>query len=564
MANKVNINRISQFPATSESGKVAEYSISLSAAPMEDVTIQFTSGNTAEGKLQNSSITFTQQNWSTAQSLYIQGVDDFLDDGNVAYSVTGKVVTDDLTYNRVIVPVINLTNLDDGQDTPLYIRGDQGENTVDYIVGKNGNDRLYGGYDQDNIKGGRGDDRIYGEQDDDLLFGELGNDKLYGGYDDDKLNGGEGNDQLFGEQGLDTLLGGNGNDVLDGGIEGDSMVGGVGNDTYYVDSLADKIVDSGTTADIDTVIVTQSITYTLAAGIENAQTTALGDSNLTGNSLSNSLAGNDGKNILDGGTGNDALAGGAGSDSLLGGIGNDELAGGVGNDTMRGGAGVDCADFEKAGISINVNLQTGKATGEGSDLLFDIEDICAGSGNDTLTGSNGVNDIEGGAGNDRVDAGGGNDVVEGGAGLDTLLGGVGNDEILGGVGRDSLNGGAGVDTLTGCFDGANGGRGEIDRLTGGAEADLFELGWSGGCYYNDGSITSTGTTDYALITDFQVGVDRLQLDGAVSNYYIGASVSGVNGFGVWYEQGAKDELVAVVQSSTTVTVTNTLQVALYV
>ena len=529
MANKVNISRISQFPATSESGKVAEYSISLSAAPMENVTIQFTSGNTAEGKLQNSSITFSPENWNSAQTLYIQGVDDFLDDGNVAYSVTGKVVTDDLTYNRVIVPVINLTNLDDGQDTPLYIRGDQGENTVDYIVGKNGNDRLYGGYDQDNIKGGRGDDRIYGEQDDDLLFGELGNDKIYGGYDDDKLDGAQGDDQLFGEQGLDTLLGGVGNDVLDGGIEGDSMVGGTGNDTYYVDSTADKVVDSGTTADIDTVIVTQSITYTLAAGIENAQTTALGDSNLTGNTSNNSLAGNDGKNILDGGTGNDALAGGAGADSLLGGIGNDELAGGIGNDTIRGGVGVDCADFEKAGISINVNLQNGKATGEGSDLLFDIENICAGSGNDTLAGSTTANEIEGGAG------------------------------------KDNINAGAGNDTLTGCAEGANGGKGEVDKLTGGTGVDYFELGWSGGCYYNDGSTTATGTSDYALITDFQVGVDYLQLDGAYSNYYIGASgVSGVSGYGVWYEQGSKDELVAVVQSSTTVTITNTLQVAYYV
>jgi len=525
MANKVNISRISQFPATSEAGKVAEYSVSLSAAPMENVTIQFTSSNTAEGKLQNSSVTFTPDNWSTGQSLFIQGVDDYLDDGTVAYSVTGKVVTDDLTYNRVIVPVINLTNLDDGEDTPIYFKGTP---DVDYFQGKNGNDRIYGQQDQDNLKGGRGDDRIYGEQDDDLLFGEQGNDKLYGGYDDDKLDGGEGNDQLFGEQGLDTLLGGTGNDILDGGIEGDSMVGGVGNDTYYVDSLADKVIDNGTTADIDTVIVTQSITYTLAAGIENAQTTALGDSNLTGNSLSNSLAGNDGKNILDGGTGNDALAGGAGADSLLGGVGNDELSGGVGNDTIRGGAGVDCADFEKAGISINVNLQNGTATGEGSDLLFDIENICAGTGKDTLIGNSVAN------------------------------------EIVGGAGADNINAGAGKDTLTGCADSANGGQGEIDKLTGGTDADLFELGWSGGCYYNDGSITATGTSDYALITDFTVGVDRLQLDGSYSNYYIGASISGVTGYGVWYEQGSKDELIAVIQSTTTITVSNTISVAYYV
>ena len=119
-------------------------------------------------------------------------------------------------------------------------------------------------------------------------------------------------------------------------------------------------------------------------------------------------------------------------------------------------------------------------------------------------------------------------------------------------------------SLTGCAEGANGGKGEVDKLTGGTGVDYFELGWSGGCYYNDGSTTATGTSDYALITDFQVGVDYLQLDGAYSNYYIGASVSGVSGYGVWYEQGAKDELVAVVQSTTTVTISNTINVAYYV
>jgi len=106
---------------------------------------------------------------------------------------------------------------------------------------------------------------------------------------------------------------------------------------------------------------------------------------------------------------------------------------------------------------------------------------------------------------------------------------------------------------------------QSDKLTGATGADLFELGWSGGCYYNDGSIRATGTSDYALITDFTVGVDRLQLDGASSNYYVGASgVSGLTGYGVWYEQGAKDELIAVIQSTTTITVSNTISVAYYV
>jgi len=452
MANKFNINRISQFPATSESGKVAEYSISLSAAPKDNVTIQFTSGNTAEGKVNTPSLTFTQQNWSTAQSLYIQGVDDFFDDGNVSYSLTGKVVTKDRSYKDTPVPVINLTNLDDGLDTPIYFDGTKG---VDIFTGNNGNDRIYGGLDQDQLKGGRGNDFIYGQEDDDRLFGELGDDKIYGGYGNDYLDAGIGNDSLFGELGRDSLIGGNGNDFLngddgndylDGGLLNDTMSGGEGNDTYLVDSTGDQINDLGATTDVDTVIITQTITYTLSANIENASVNSMaGNGNLTGNTLNNGLTGNANKNILDGA---------AGADSL------------------NGGAGI-----------------------------------------------------------------------------------------------DSLNGGAGNDTLAGCFFGANGGRGERDTLVGGTGNDIFQLGWSSGRFYDDGNTANAGRTDYILITDFTVGQDKLQLDGAAAGYYLAASgVTGVTGTGLYAEQGATDELIAIVRSanSTAMSASNTINTALFI
>ena len=525
----VSINRISTATNTGEQdtnkGTFIQYNVVLQSAPIENVTINFASSDATEGLVLTPSLTFTAKNWSQPQALKVQGVDDFLEDGNVAYTISGKIKTEDLFYNRISVSVINLINNNDNEDA---IQNFKGTSDVDIYSGKNGNDRIYGGADQDSLRGGRGDDQIFGEGDEDRLFGDEGNDKIYGGYENDKLDGGTGDDKLYGEYGQDTLLGGIGNDILNGGEEDDSMVGGVGNDTYYVDDTNDKINDLGATTDIDTVIITQTISYTLGANIENASIEAKGNGNLTGNTLNNDLEGNDGKNVLDGGTGNDSLDGGSGADSLLGGIGNDAFEGGAGNDTMRGGVGVDVADFAAAGVDITVDLSTGRSSGDGTDLLFDIENIIAGEGEDKLTGSDGANDLDGGAG------------------------------------ADNLHAGAGKDTLTGCDDGANGGKGEIDKLTGGADADLFELGWSGGCYYNDGSMKATGTSDYALISDFQVGVDRLQLDGAVSNYYIGASVSGVKGYGVWFEQGANDELVAIVQSTNTVNIANTLKVALYV
>jgi Ca2+-binding RTX toxin-like protein len=524
----VKISRSSTATATTETGGTVQYSIALAAAPFEDVTIQFTSSDSTEGVVTTPSLTFTKQNWNTPQTLTIQGVDDYLNDSNVAYTINGKVVTSDLTYNRVEVPAINLLNNDDGLDNDREIYGTI---KTDYLEGANGSDRIYGAGGQDQLKGGRGNDRLYGQEDNDRLFGELGDDELYGGYDDDTLDGGDGNDSLFGEQGRDTLLGGLGNDYLDGGLLNDSMSGGIGNDTYIVDSAGDQINDLGATSDVDVVQVIQTISYTLPANIENAAITASGNGNLTGNALNNGLIGNDGKNILDGGVGNDNLDGGAGADSLLGGVGNDEFNGGAGNDTMRGGEGVDLADFAAAGVDISIDLTTGKAKGEGTDLLFDIENILAGEGDDTLTGSSTANDLDGGAG------------------------------------TDNLNGGAGNDTLSGCFYGSNGGKGEIDTLVGGADVDVFQLGWASGRFYDDGNTKNAGRGDYVVISDFTVGQDKLQLDGSASGYYLAASgVTGVSGIGLYAEQGATDELIAIIRSanSTVLNVANTVNTAVFV
>jgi hypothetical protein len=94
---------------------------------------------------------------------------------------------------------------------------------------------------------------------------------------------------------------------------------------------------------------------------------------------------------------------------------------------------------------------------------------------------------------------------------------------------------------------------------------MFVLGYSAGCLYNDGAAGNAGRGDYALITDFTVGTDRLQLDGTVNNYYIGASgVNGVSGQGLWFEQGATDELIAIIQGNVTININNTVNVANFV
>ena len=67
-----------------------------------------------------------------------------------------------------------------------------------------------------------------------------------------------------------------------------------------------------------------------------------------------------------------------------------------------------------------------------------IENFVAGSGNDTVTGNDAANHLEGRAGHDTL---------TGGSGDDTLVGGRGNDRLDGSTGADSMDGGDGNDRL---------------------------------------------------------------------------------------------------------------------
>ncbi|WP_239362269.1 calcium-binding protein [Snodgrassella communis] len=71
------------------------------------------------------------------------------------------------------------------------------------------------------------------------------------------------------------------------------------------------------------------------------------------------------------------------------------------------------------------------------------------NGNNTITGWQGKDILNGGAGNDTLNGGDGDDILNGGAGNDTLNGGYDNDILNGGAGNDTLNGGNGYDILIG-------------------------------------------------------------------------------------------------------------------
>ncbi|MGE0332005.1 MAG: hypothetical protein AB7P37_15105, partial [Ramlibacter sp.] len=371
------------------------------------------------------------------------------------------------------------------------LTGDAGNNT---LTGSLGSDTLSGLDGDDVLNGAGGDDSLNGGAGNDVLQGSLGNDTLDGGADADAVgfdgattavtvnlgantatDGQGGTDTLFnvenvvgtafsdnltgdgagnvltGDTGADTLNGAGGNDTLLGGGWDDVLTGGAGDD----------LLDGGT--EIDTATygdATGSVTINLgtlsASGMGNDMFVSIEHAGggqyadtITGDGSANVLKGEGGNDTIDGAGGADLLEGGDGDDSLLGGEGFDTLAGGAGNDALHGGADIDTADYSQATGAVQVNLDSGTATGAaGSDTLQFIENVVGSGHADALTGDYNNNYLAGNAGNDTLLGGDGNDDLNGGDGDDNLNGGTGDDLLRGDAGNDALDGGADRDRVS--------------------------------------------------------------------------------------------------------------------
>jgi hypothetical protein len=99
---------------TTEAGGTAAFTVVLNTQPTADVAISLSSNDATEGTAAPASLTFTPANWSTPQTVTITGVDDTLDDGNMAYViVTAPAATADGKYNGLNAADVSVTNTDD-------------------------------------------------------------------------------------------------------------------------------------------------------------------------------------------------------------------------------------------------------------------------------------------------------------------------------------------------------------------------------------------------------------------------------------------------------------------
>lgn len=431
--------------------------------------------------------------------------------------------------------------------------------------------------------GGAGNDLLRGSTAKDLLQGLTGNDTLRGGDGDDTLEGGSGldtadfsdangaievrlgdgmalpwdstghgatnmggdtlsgierviagryADHLQGSEAADTLNGGAGHDSMSGMAGNDSLIGGAGSDVFFEgigNGLGNDTLDGGTIAGV----------------FGNCDLNIADYRGTTNNLVLNLVSGS-----ATGGTGGvdkliniNGLWAGAGNDSLTGTtLARLELfGGGMGNDTIIGGTIADTLNFTDANravfnsftVPVTVDLAAGTASGQGNDVLVNINEVQGGSGNDRLLGSNStvlIERLEGGSGNDTIDGRGGLDVaaydyaiagvsanlatgaavvdsadrdtlsrIEGLRGshfADSLVGGNSANAALeffvGNGGNDTIDGGAGYDRV----DYVNAMQGVVVTLGGTGNGTA-----SDGTPILDGSIVAAGTPDATVGTD---------------------------------------------------------------
>jgi Ca2+-binding RTX toxin-like protein len=235
---------------------------------------------------------------------------------------------------------------------------------------------------------------------------------------------------------------------------------------------------------------------------------------LVGNDGADSLTSNTAADLILGGNGNDTINGGGGADSLNGGADDDTFVFASATAlnaaaTIMGGSGTDTISIADPGSAV-VDSDLDKV-----DLVETLEFNAGGNCSavlDTEAQLGGIVSVFGGVGNDTFTAGTAYDgtsvTLVGNDGADQLTGANAADRIYGDDGADILQGFGTVATNT-----------NNDTLTGGAGADVFVFGTNTQNAYPG---NPAGDSGVVYITDFEVGVDSINLFQGLTNPIAGA------------------------------------------
>ncbi|MFM7058794.1 MAG: S8 family serine peptidase, partial [Planctomycetota bacterium] len=100
--------------STTEAGGQSSFTVVLTTQPAASVTIPVSSSDSTEGSVSATSLTFTPTNWNVPQTVTATGLNDLIDDGNIAWTVVLAAATStDTAYNGLNASDVALTNIDD-------------------------------------------------------------------------------------------------------------------------------------------------------------------------------------------------------------------------------------------------------------------------------------------------------------------------------------------------------------------------------------------------------------------------------------------------------------------
>nr|WP_301102075.1 calcium-binding protein [Propionivibrio sp.] len=259
-----------------------------------------------------------------------------------------------------------------------------------------------------------------------------------------------------------AAINGTGN-ALDNVLTGNSAVntlrGGLGNDTYVVDNTGDIVVEAlGEGVDL----VRASVSYTLAANVENLTLTGTAAINGTGNALDNVLTGNSAANTLSGGAGADTLRGGLGNDTFV--VDN---AGDIVSEALNEGT-----DLVQASISYTLAANVENLTLTGTAAI----NATGNTLNNVLTGNSAANTLTGGLGNDTYVIGAGDVVIEAlNEGTDLVQSSI-SYTLADNVENLTLTGTAAINATGNALDNVLTGNSAANILAGGLGSDTYVVG----------------------------------------------------------------------------------------
>ncbi len=106
--------------SVSETGSTATFTAVLDSPPPSDVVLSVTSADTDEATVDLATLTFTNGNWNTPQTVTVTGVDEALVDGDQATAITVAVVggSSDDSYDALAAQTVMATTTDD--ETPGF------------------------------------------------------------------------------------------------------------------------------------------------------------------------------------------------------------------------------------------------------------------------------------------------------------------------------------------------------------------------------------------------------------------------------------------------------------